>query len=140
MHGGGGGSGGGGADRAASPHAPAVDGATGLPIRTTLTRPRERRDEGVWGYQPRPGSPPPSRDVLRFVQSLDLVGPPPPPPPPRGRARAARLNQVAAAVPRQIHGARGAPIAPSPRDGGSLAPVRARARTRRRGRPHRARA
>jgi len=47
---------------------------TGLPIRTTLTRPRERDATAgsVWGYQPRPGSPPPSREVLRFVQSLDL--------------------------------------------------------------------
>jgi hypothetical protein len=49
-------------------------GVTGLPIRTTLTKPREKRDDGgVWGYQPRPGSPPPSRDVLKFVHSLDLV-------------------------------------------------------------------
>lgn len=54
--------------------ASASAGTTGLSIRTTLSKPRERKEGGgVWGYQPCPGSPAPSRDVLRFIQSLDLV-------------------------------------------------------------------
>ncbi|GBF98011.1 hypothetical protein Rsub_11122 [Raphidocelis subcapitata] len=72
------------------PPAIAAATSTGLPIRTTLSRPPRSREcsggggasggggggggggAGVWGYVPRPGSPPPAPAVLRFVQSLDL--------------------------------------------------------------------
>jgi hypothetical protein len=53
----------------------AVSAGTGLPIRTTLTRARERAPAGAWGYAPRPGSPPPPRGVLRWLAGLDLSAP-----------------------------------------------------------------
>lgn len=76
-----------GALRAASP------GSTGLPIRTTLSRPREKKADGsVWGYVPRPGSPSASPAVLKWVQSLDLVRRP------RGSSTHERAGHVLAAV------------------------------------------